>query len=129
MAFDELFDEYEKRRAAALAARRAETSREFRVLTEQIDRRIRAFNPFPVAFSTLDGENLRIYEANFHTDNHAASPGTLLRTDTELVVACGEHSTLSLLTVQMPGKKVMAVKDLLNGLAGKLCPGLVLGLS
>jgi methionyl-tRNA formyltransferase len=93
----------------------------------QIDRRIRAFNPFPVAFTTLEGENLRVYQAEPHCQTHTALPGTLLRADKELVVACGEGTALSLLTVQLPGKKVVAVKDLLNGSAGRLRPGLTLG--
>jgi methionyl-tRNA formyltransferase len=93
----------------------------------QIDRRIRAFNPFPVAFTTLDGENLRIYEADIRSQTHTASPGTLLRADKELVVACGDHTSLALLMVQLPGKKRVAVRDLLNGSAGRLHPGLILG--
>lgn len=93
----------------------------------QIDRRIRAFNPFPVAFTTIDGENLRIYQADIHSMAHDVVPGTLLLADKELVIACGESTSLSLLTVQLPGKKALAVKDLLNGAAGRWQPGMRLG--
>lgn len=93
----------------------------------QIDRRIRAFNPFPVAFTTIDGENLRIYQADIHSMTHDVVPGTLLLADKDLVVACGERTSLSLLTVQLPGKKALAVKDLLNGAAGRWQPGMRLG--
>ncbi len=94
---------------------------------EVIDRRIRAFNPFPVAFTTLAGESLRLYAAEPIQQAHSAAPGTLLHADKALVVACGEHSALSLLQVQLPGKKAVKVKDLLNGAAGRLQPGLILG--
>lgn len=97
------------------------------VPASEIDRRVRAFNPFPVAFTTLDGENLRIFQTEIHSGTHNSKPGTLLQTDKELVVACGENTSLSLLTVQLPGKKAMAVRDLLNGSAGRLQPGIILG--
>lgn len=97
------------------------------VPASEIDRRVRAFNPFPVAFTTLDGENLRIFQTEIQSGTHNSKPGTLLQTDKELVVACGENTSLSLLTVQLPGKKAMAVRDLLNGSAGRLQPGIILG--
>lgn len=93
----------------------------------QIDRRIRAFNPFPVAFTKLSGENLRIYHADVHARNHSAVPGTILQADRELIVACGEQSALALQAVQLPGKKVMSVTDLLNGSASRVQPGTLLG--
>ncbi len=94
---------------------------------QQIDRRIRAFNPFPVAFTTFASENLRIYAAELHSRTHSAIPGTVLQVERELVIACGEQTSLSLLTVQLPGKKALAVKDLLNGAAGRWQSGMRLG--
>lgn len=94
---------------------------------EIIERRIRAFNPFPVAFTAFADENLRIYEAELHASSHSVAPGTILQAERELVVACGERTALALLTVQLPGKKAMAVKDLLNGAAGRWQPGMRLG--
>lgn len=92
-----------------------------------IERRMRAFNPFPVAFTTFADEPLRIFAAKVHTRSHTAAPGTILQADRELVVACGEQTSLELLTMQLPGKKAMAVRDLLNGAAGRWQPGMQLG--
>ncbi len=92
-----------------------------------LERRVRAFNPFPVAFTTFAEEPLRIFEATVHTRSHSAAPGTILQVDRELVVACGEQTSLALLTVQLAGKKAMAVRDLLNGAAGRWQPGMQLG--
>src|SRR5690606_4502838 len=78
---------------------------------EQINRRIRAFNPYPVAFTLLNGENLRIYAAEPRR-GQSAEPGTILTTEGELVIACGGDTSLSLQIVQLPGKKAMPVKDL-----------------
>ncbi|MCR6653094.1 MAG: methionyl-tRNA formyltransferase [Cellvibrionaceae bacterium] len=72
---------------------------------ELIERRIRAFNPFPVAFTVFGDENLRVYEAQLHSRTHSAEPGTILQAERELVVACGGQTSLALLTVQLPGKK------------------------
>lgn len=94
---------------------------------ELIERRIRAFNPFPVGFTVFGDENLRVYEAQLHGRTHSAEPGTILQAERELVVACGEQTSLALMTIQLPGKKALAVKDLLNGAAGRWQPGMRLG--
>lgn len=44
-----------------------------------------------------------------------AAPGTVIASDDVLTVACGEGTSLSLLTVQPEGSKPMPVKDLLRG--------------
>lgn len=101
---------------------------DWRKPAEQLNRQIRAFNPYPVAFTLLNGENLRIYAAESRQLAKSAEPGTLVSVDGELVVACGNNTALALQIVQLPGKKAMAVKDLLNGLAGKVRAGSVLGI-
>ncbi|MDY0070212.1 MAG: methionyl-tRNA formyltransferase [Porticoccaceae bacterium] len=80
-----------------------------------IDRRIRAFNPFPVAYTLLAGEPLRIWRAAPVTTDHSAAPGTLLAVnDDSVTLACG-HGALRLLEVQLPGKKRMPMAELLRG--------------
>lgn len=94
---------------------------------QTIARRIRAFNPFPVAFTLLDGERLRIYAANAVGEPHQTSPGSVLRNRKQLIVACGNGTSLSLEILQLPGKKAMPVEAVLNGLAERLSPGKKLG--
>ncbi len=91
----------------------------------EVERKVRAFNPFPVAETRLDGEQLRIYSAEVidagHAPNVAARPGEIveLRGDA-IVVACGS-GRLALKEVQRPGKKPVAARDLMNtlNLAGR----------
>lgn len=90
-------------------------------------RRIQAFNPFPVAFTVLGGENLRIYQARAESLVHRARPGTILAAANDVLVACGGDSALHLQVVQLPSKKVMPIKDVLNGFAARFQPGLVMG--
>lgn len=77
--------------------------------------RIRAFNPFPVAFTVIGTERLRIFNAEPVALAHQKAPGTLLQADKKLVVACGDGTALEITTLQLPGKKAMAARDALNG--------------
>lgn len=92
-----------------------------------LDARIRAFNPFPVAYSLSQGETLRIYEATPQQCTVQAAPGTLLQADKALLVSCGNNTALRLEQVQLPGKKVMTARELLNGSAARFQPGTQLG--
>lgn len=91
-----------------------------------IARKIRAFNPFPVAYTELDGERIRIFSAKAQEKAHGVLPGTVLSNNGEWTIACGENSILSVNRLQLPGKKQMAVRDAINGFADKLAPGKVL---
>ncbi len=85
----------------------------------ELERRLRAFTPWPGAFTTLDGKLFKVHKARVGTGQGA--PGTLLAADAQgLVVACGEGS-LVLLEVQPEGKRVMSAGDFLSG--RKFAPG------
>ena len=94
-----------------------------------LERRIRAFNPFPVAAAAMNGDRVRVLEAQLLPANATSStapdttPGTILAvTPDGLDVACGEQA-LRLNRIQLPGKKAMAVRDILNGQPDRFAPG------
>lgn len=91
----------------------------------ELDRLLRAFNPWPVAQTTLAGQTLRLWQADPVADN--GTPGTILRADKDgIVVACGDGA-LCLKTIQIAGGKAVSAADFING-HGQLCqPGTVLG--
>jgi len=92
---------------------------------EQIERNIRAFNPWPVCFTQMSGNTVKIYQANVVEQSGAA--GTVLAIDKNgIVVACGKHA-LSISELQPQGKKPMAINDFLNGRSNWVTPGTVLG--
>lgn len=96
---------------------KAEALIDWRREAVEIDRKVRAFNPWPVAETRLDGEQLRIYGAR--VDDAAPDgqePGTIteVRGDS-IVVACGRGS-LALTELQRPGRKPVAARDLINTL-------------
>ncbi len=91
----------------------------------EIDRQVRAFNPWPVAETQLGEAQVRIWEARPVTAEFAAQPDTLPGTVVSaaagrLVVATGD-GLLELLTLQFPGRKPLRARDVLNSrpLAGE----------
>jgi methionyl-tRNA formyltransferase len=80
-----------------------------------IDRQVRAFNPWPVAETTLDGEQVRVWGACpvSSTEDCGGSPGTILDIPGRIVVATGDGQ-LELLQLQLPGRKPVSARDLLN---------------
>jgi methionyl-tRNA formyltransferase len=80
----------------------------------QLDRQIRAFNPWPIATADLFGQVLRIWAATPLAETHHADPGQCLRAQAEgLDIATGE-GILRLLTVQKAGGRPLPIRDFLN---------------
>ncbi len=79
-----------------------------------IERRIRAFNPFPGAHGLVDGTNVKIWRAE--PAQGAGEPGSLLHADAQhgIVVACGAGA-LRLTELQKPGGKRLPAAEFLKG--------------
>lgn len=89
--------------------------------------RVRAFNPVPVAHTSIAGENLRIWQARAVDQEHGALPGSVLACDNSgVLVACGRGALL-LTEVQLAGKRRTPVAELLRGRAAMFGPGVRLG--
>ncbi len=77
--------------------------------------RVRAFNPFPMAFTLLGDERIRVLMAEPLERASRSLPGTIVNVGSHgLEVACGE-GVLLITQVQLAGKKAMKVADVLNG--------------
>ena len=75
-----------------------------------IDRNIRAFNPWPVAFTPIDEtNNLRVWGSLLsHENAEGKVPGTILALDKHGVhVACGDQKAICLTSLQWPGGKAL----------------------
>jgi methionyl-tRNA formyltransferase len=82
-----------------------------------IDRRVRAFNPFPAAAAQLNGEVIKLWRAVPEASSSAAHavPGTVLSADAQGVrVACG-NGVLCVTELQRAGGKRLAVAEFLRG--------------
>ena len=79
---------------------------------EAIERKIRAYNPWPGVFMKVDRQNLKVFSASVVDLN--GQPGEVLRSDKDLIVATGKGA-LSLAEVQLEGKRRMSGAEFLRG--------------
>ena len=80
----------------------------------QLERSIRAFNPWPVSYFSVAEQTIKVWEASVLAEQHAAPPGTLLRAGKEGIDVATADGVLRLLTLQPAGKKPMQAHELLN---------------
>ncbi|PWU31877.1 methionyl-tRNA formyltransferase [Pseudomonas sp. RW407] len=91
----------------------------------ELERAVRAFDPWPVCHTTLGGEPLKVWAARLGEGR--GEPGKVLGASRDgLLVGCGEGSLL-LTRVQLPGGKPLAFADLFNSRREQFAAGLVLG--
>lgn len=80
----------------------------------EIDQKIRAFNPWPIAYTLLNEEVLRIHQAHVVTTESTQTPGTVLHIDKKgMLIATGQQGIL-VEKIQLPGGKVITIADWLN---------------
>lgn len=91
----------------------------------ELDRRIRAFFPWPGCHTTLDGAAVKVLEAAVGVGS--GQPGQILEASREgLTVACGDGA-LILTRLQLAGGKPLAFSDLFNSRREQFAVGAVLG--
>jgi methionyl-tRNA formyltransferase len=93
----------------------------------QLERKVRAFNPFPIAYTkpagASDEQRIRVWAAGAVNHPTCAIPGTITRIDEDgLQVACGKGQ-LILQQVQLPGKKTMPFNEIRRGHPDMFKPG------
>ncbi len=87
-----------------------------------IARKIRAFNPWPVAFTQCQGETWRIWSAINIFQQSNLAPGTIIDANKKgIQVATGE-GILNILELQLPGGRPVSAADFLNAHKDKLVP-------
>lgn len=81
----------------------------------QIKNFVRGMNPWPCAYTTLNGETIKIYKVSIVDSNIKSPAGTIVQADKNgLVVACGSRC-VSIDVLQAPCAKRMLAKDFLLG--------------
>jgi methionyl-tRNA formyltransferase len=90
---------------------------DWRLSAITIERRIRAFNPWPSAYTTFGGKLLKVFKAHLEAQplRTHVNPGTVTEVSpVHLLVATGDGQ-LSLLEVQLEGKRRMPIEEFLRG--------------
>jgi len=77
--------------------------------------KIRAFYPFPGAFTFIDTEIIKVISATPQNYSHDRIPGTIIDVQKKILVACAHNSVLEINLLQKPGKKVINASEFLNG--------------
>jgi len=88
---------------------------------DEIARKVRAFNPWPIAESQLEGEQLRLYAVSPSLSRPTGMPGTITVTaNGDVTVVCGTGA-VTLEEVQRPGWRRISARDWANSspLAGR----------
>lgn len=85
-----------------------------------IDRQIRAYYPWPIAQTFIDGQVLRILEAK-RVDLKAA-PGTIIQQTPDGIVVAAGVGALEITKAQLPGKKALPMSEILKGHASLFSP-------
>ncbi|WP_261843029.1 methionyl-tRNA formyltransferase [Aliamphritea ceti] len=106
---------------------KAEGSIDWQQSATRIARQICGLSPWPVAYTQLNGETMRIWQAEVSDQTTNAAAGSVVSTDKKAIhIACGE-GVLSLLHIQLPGSKAMPTSAVLNSKRDLFADGMQLG--
>jgi methionyl-tRNA formyltransferase len=88
----------------------------------EIERRVRGFQPWPLAYTTFNSKGLTIWRAEpVESPAPNATPGeVIVAHGDDLLVSCGEETALRLIEVQPEARKRFSVRDFINGLHVKV---------
>ncbi|MGK8933113.1 methionyl-tRNA formyltransferase [Pluralibacter gergoviae] len=89
----------------------------------QLERCIRAFNPWPMSWFEIEGQPVKVWAASVIADAADAAPGTILDVSKQGIRVATGDGILNLLSLQPAGKKAMSAQDLLNSRREWFMPG------
>lgn len=94
----------------------------------EIYNQIRGLNPWPVAFTMLDGQVLKIWQAEKILNAKQDVPGTIINIEPDgLTVSTGDDTAIKIIELQPSGKTKMASEQFLRGAGSKISTGSKLG--
>ena len=83
---------------------------------QDIYNRMRGFDPWPGAYTAFRGQTCHLWAEPFSLRSLTGSaPGTILREDTQILIACGHATLLRLLSVKVQGRKQISAVEFANG--------------
>ena len=80
----------------------------------ELDRQVRAFNPWPVAQTHWEGQQLRVWEGAPLEVSTGALPGTVIAADAKGIQVATSQGVLNLTRVQSAGRKAVSAAEFLN---------------
>jgi methionyl-tRNA formyltransferase len=92
----------------------------------QLERCIRAFNPWPMSWMEIDGQPVKVWRASIIDKQTDVAPGTILEASKQGIQVATTEGVLNLEELQPAGKKAMKAQDLLNSRREWFEPGTIL---
>lgn len=89
----------------------------------QLERCIRAFNPWPMSWLEIDGQPVKVWQASVIAGPVNAAPGTIIEANKQGIQVATVEGILNLESLQPAGKKAMSAQDLLNSRREWFVPG------
>ncbi|WP_033851663.1 methionyl-tRNA formyltransferase [Yersinia wautersii] len=89
----------------------------------QLERCIRAFNPWPVSYFIVDEQPIKVWQAQVLPAGEDAEPGTIIHADKHGIQVATADGVLNITQLQPAGKKAMSAADLLNSRREWFIPG------
>ncbi len=81
---------------------------------QQIDRQVRAYSPWPVAYTMLEEQRLRVWQGHCVSESTVSAPGTILEASPECLLVATGDGCYAITQLQMPNKRRSGVGDFLN---------------
>lgn len=91
--------------------------------TTQLWNQVRGLNPWPGAYTTFAGQNVKVWQAHPVDGKSGAAPGEIIRNDKEFVVQTGDGEALAITEIQPAGKKKLSIDEFLRGVGSSYTLG------
>lgn len=89
----------------------------------QLERCVRAFNPWPVSFFMIDNQPVKVWQSQVIAAEDNQAPGTIISADKNGIAVATAEGLLLMTQLQPSGKKSMSAQDLLNSRREWFIPG------
>ena len=91
-----------------------ESKLDFTLSADVLERKIRAFNPYPATYFEHNGERFKLLKCKVVANDFNLKPAEIRQSDDRLFIGCGKNC-LEVLQIQRQGKKAMSAEELLHG--------------
>ncbi|CAL1329113.1 methionyl-tRNA formyltransferase [Candidatus Providencia siddallii] len=80
----------------------------------QIERYVRAFNPWPISYFLLEKQLIKVWKVEVISESYSKIPGTIVSVDKKGIYIATGNNTLNLIQLQLPGKKSVDIRNIIN---------------
>ncbi|MDP4163843.1 MAG: methionyl-tRNA formyltransferase [Bacillota bacterium] len=95
---------------------------------EEIYNQIRGMNPWPVAYTMVNGVNLKVWNSEKIASDQSVAPGIIIELEADgIIVSTGNQTAIKITELQPAGKTKMSAQQFLRGSSTKITIGSTLG--